>query len=247
MKVTNDAFLDGRVMVAQPRDGFRSGTDAVLLAASVRAQSGQSVLELGIGAGAASLCLAARVPGLEMAGLEVQPDYCELARKNSAANGVAVSVHEGDVTAMPPGLSATSFDHVFMNPPYYRAGAWSAAKAGDRARALGESATLDAWIDAATRRLKPGGWLCVIAKATRLADLIHTTDDRLGSLEIKPIAPRNGRAAELVITRFRKGGRADPVLFAPLILHLGQTHKQDAAHFTPLAEAIFRDGGNLEF
>ena len=51
-----ETFLDGRVKVSQSQDGFRSGLDAVMLAAAVPAAAGQTALELGAGSGAASLC-----------------------------------------------------------------------------------------------------------------------------------------------------------------------------------------------
>ena len=74
--------------------GYRAGVDPVLLAASVPARAGQSVLDLGCGAGVAALCLAARVPGL-LAGLEVQPAYAALARRNARRTAGA-----GGVTAI---------------------------------------------------------------------------------------------------------------------------------------------------
>ena len=57
--LTRDAFLGGRVRIWQPKSGFRSGIDAVLLAAAVPARTGETVLELGCGTGAALACLAA--------------------------------------------------------------------------------------------------------------------------------------------------------------------------------------------
>ena len=67
--LTHDAFLGGRLHLWQPRRGYRAGVDPVLLAASVPAKAGQSVLDLGCGAGAAALCLGAREPGLELLGM----------------------------------------------------------------------------------------------------------------------------------------------------------------------------------
>ena len=61
---TDGHLLGGRVSYAQPREGFRSGIEPVLLAAAIPARPGEHVLEGGSGAGAALLCLAARVPGL---------------------------------------------------------------------------------------------------------------------------------------------------------------------------------------
>ena len=240
-----DAFLGGRVTLRQPRRGFRSGIDAVLLAAAVDAAPGQSVLELGCGAGAASLCLAARVPGLVLSGLEIQPDYAALAVENAARNGVAMTVATGDLQHMPPKLAAQGFDHVMANPPYYLPGKRGAAQNPGRERALAAATPLEAWIDAATRRLNPGGWLTMIQKAPRLGDMISALDSRLGSVTIKPIAPRKGRAAELVILRARKGGRADLILANPLISHKGRRHVEDGPSYRAAVEAILRDGGKM--
>ena len=48
-----DGFLGGRLKIFQPKSGYRAATDPVFLAAAVPAQAGQSVLELGCGAGVA--------------------------------------------------------------------------------------------------------------------------------------------------------------------------------------------------
>lgn len=117
-ELTCDGFLEGRLQVTQPKAGFRSGADAVMLAAACPAVSGQAVLELGCGAGVASLCLGWRVPGLRLAGLESQPAYADLARRNAAANGIAMQVLTGDVVRPPAELRAMAFDHVIANPPY---------------------------------------------------------------------------------------------------------------------------------
>ena len=62
IETTFDSFLGGQVQVHQPRDGYRAGTDQVLMAAACPAVAGDTVLELGCGVGVASLCLLARVP-----------------------------------------------------------------------------------------------------------------------------------------------------------------------------------------
>jgi len=116
--LTCDAFLGGKLHLWQPRRGrgYRAGVDPVLLAASIEATAGQSVLELGCGVGAAVLCLGARVPGLTLTGCELQPAYAELARRNG---GAALEVVEADLTDMPLHLRQRQFDHVLANPPYF--------------------------------------------------------------------------------------------------------------------------------
>jgi tRNA1(Val) A37 N6-methylase TrmN6 len=84
---TEDHLLGGRVGYAQPRHGFRSGIEPVLLAAAVPARPGERVLEGGTGAGAGLLCLAARVRGIQGVGIERDATIAALARRNALANG----------------------------------------------------------------------------------------------------------------------------------------------------------------
>ena len=102
--LSDDKFLCGRLQLLQPVKGYRSATDPVLLAAACSAKSGETVLDLGCGVGAAALCLGTRVPGLRLSGLELQPDYAELARRNAARNETLLDVHEGDLCRMPEAL-----------------------------------------------------------------------------------------------------------------------------------------------
>ena len=81
-----ETFLDGRVRVDQPQTGFRSGLDAVMLAAAVPAKAGQIALELGSGSGAASLCLASRMPDLAVTGVEIDTSLAACANSNAATN-----------------------------------------------------------------------------------------------------------------------------------------------------------------
>ncbi len=242
--LTCNDFLGGRVRLWQPRSGYRAGVDPVLLAASVPAQAGQSVLELGCGAGAAIQCLMARVPHLKATGVELQAGYADLARRNSEQNA-AITVVEADLNALPNDLRQEQFDHVIANPPYYRAGAHSPATDAGRQIALGEDTPLEDWINVAARRLAPRGYLHMIQRADRLPDMLAGCAGRLGSIQVLPLVPRADRASELVILRARKGGRAAFRLHAPLILHLGDRHVEDGESYTPKVSAVLRDGADL--
>ncbi|TCP62763.1 tRNA1(Val) A37 N6-methylase TrmN6 [Rhodovulum bhavnagarense] len=237
-----DAFLGGRLRIAQPATGYRAGIDAVLLAAAVPAGAGERVLELGCGAGVASLCLGARVPGLVQTGVELQEGYAALARRNAAANGIALEVVTADLCALPDGLRSRAFDHVLANPPYFQRARGSAAADPGREVALGEATPLSLWIEIAARRLLPGGRLTMIQRAERLPDMLAALGHRLGSAEVLPLAPRAGRMAKLVLLRARKGGRAPFRLHAPLVLHDGDRHEVDGDDYTPALTAVLREG-----
>ena len=66
-------------------------------------------------------------------------------------------------------------------------------------------------------------------------------------IEVKPLAPRAGRDARLVLVRARKGGRAAFCLHAPLILHEGPRHLTDAEDYTATVRGILREAHMLQF
>ena len=241
--LSDDAFLCGRLRLWQPVSGYRAATDPVLLAAACPAGTGQAVLDLGCGAGAAGLCLATRVPGVVLAGLEVQPGYAVLARANAVRNAVAMEVHEGDIAAEPAALRR-GFDHVICNPPYYAPGGTPAADGG-RDTAMREAVPLRLWTECARRRLHPGGWLTLILGAGRLGVALAALDGRMGSVSVLPLAPREGRAAVRVLIRARKGGRAALRLLAPMALHAGAAHAGDREDYTPEAQAVLRENAPI--
>lgn len=240
--LSTDKFLGGRLVLMQPRKGYRAGVDPVFLAAAVNAHPGESVLELGCGVGAAILSLGARVPGLRLVGVEVQPDYADLARLNAFENDLELEVHTADLTDLPQAVREMSFDHVIMNPPYHRRDDGSAAPDPGREIALAGNTPLADWIAAAARRLKPRGYMTLIQKAERLPEVLAGLDERMGSVLVKPLAGREGRAATLVLVQARKGGRGAFRLAAPLVLHDGAEHVGDAESYRQEVSAILRDG-----
>lgn len=243
--LTEDKFLGGKLTLIQPRDGYRAGVDPVFLAASIAAHEGESVLDLGCGAGAAALCLGTRMKGLKLVGVERQGAYADLARINAFDNDIDMEVFTADITDLPAEVKEESFDHVIMNPPYHLRDRSTTSADPGRAEALFEDTPLDVWIDTATRRLKPRGYLTIIQKAERLPEILTAMDDRLGSVLVKPLSPREGRAAVLVLVQARKGGRGAFRLATPLILHDGAAHVGDKESYRREVSAILREAAQL--
>ena len=245
--LTLDEYLGGKLKVLQPKIGYRAGVDPVLLAASVPAKSGQSVLELGCGVGVASLCLSARIAGLGLTGLEIQADYAELARRNAEANNMNMNIVVGDLAEMPMDLRQSSFDHVIANPPYFlRDRSVTAANEG-RETAMGEDTPLDDWVKAAAKRLASKGTATFIHRAERLGDLLASMTGRLGSIQVLPLVPRRERDARLIILRAKKGGRAPLRLHDSFLMHLRERHESDAKDYSDAMNRVLKDWWALPF
>lgn len=245
-ELTLDCFLDGKIQMLQPRNGYRAATDPVYLAAASLAKSGQSVLELGCGAGVAMACLCYRVARLDAVGVEIQPEYAELAARNAAQNRLAYTVVLGDLAMMPDVVRLQNFDHVMMNPPFFEATAKTGPNdPGKNTAHMEGQADLADWIEIGLRRLKPKGWLSIIHLAERLPEMLTPLQAGVGNIHVLPIASRRGRAAKRVIILAQKGSAAPLQLLPPFVVHDGENHSDGHSDYSELARSILRDGAAL--
>ncbi|WP_416896376.1 MAG: tRNA1(Val) (adenine(37)-N6)-methyltransferase [Minwuia sp.] len=229
----DNKVLDGRILLRQPVKGFRSGTDAVLLAAASHPRPGGKVLELGCGTGSAMLCLGWRRPDVSLTGLEIDPPTARLAAFNAIRNGMAgrTAVLCGDiaVSPAPPG----GFDLVLANPPYFVEGRYRRSPDPDRDRARAETgASLVQWIAAAVAALKPGGEAVFILRAERTGEALAARPVTFDA-EVRPVLGNPAKPAKRNLLRLRPGSGRVATL-EPLRLH-----HQDGRE-TALAAAIFR-------
>ncbi|TVR82740.1 MAG: methyltransferase domain-containing protein [Rhodospirillales bacterium] len=234
---TVDALLGGRVRLHQPARGYRVAIDPVLLAAASPARGSERVIDLGAGTGAAALCLAIRVPGAQVVGVDADPFALALAEAGARDSGVSgrVCFRQGDVARPLPTVLREAFDHAIANPPYRPAGSGrSPADPGKAAATLEDAASLDAWARAAVSAVRPRGTVTVIHRADRLDALLAVLTGRLGQMTVFPLWPRRGRPARRVIVSGRKGSAAPIQLLPGLVLHGSD------GRFTPEAEAVLR-------
>ncbi|MBI2256726.1 MAG: methyltransferase [Proteobacteria bacterium] len=238
METSTDRVLGNRLQLMQPAEGYRAAIDPVLLAASVDAKPGERVLDLGCGVGTAGLCLLARVPGISLAGLDLQPGLIALATRNAAANGLSNSVFFqcGDLLAFKDG----GFSHVLANPPYLARRAASISPNPVKALANVEGdAKLTDWVACAVTAVREGGSVTFIHRADREGELRAAMTRGLGELRLIRFLPRTGAAAKRVILTGIKGAPPGFRECAPWVLHHAD------GRFTPATEAILRDAAPL--
>ncbi len=240
-EVTVDDFLGGAVRLIQPQKGYRVSMDTVMLAASVPAQSGETVLEGGIGTGGAAICLARRINGVTVMGIDSQDDMLAIARRNTVFNGLddRITCDKGCVTDLSGPQS--QYDHVMLNPPYLPAG--KALRPPSKSKGLAhmeKGATLKDWMRFAVHKVKNKGTITVIIRADRMDEVIAHLFRRVGDMLVMPLWPREGVPAKRVIIQGTKGMQGPACILPGLVLH-GEVDR-----YTPEAKKILWDGAALD-
>ncbi|KAA2234371.1 tRNA1(Val) (adenine(37)-N6)-methyltransferase [Salinarimonas soli] len=241
-EVGEDALLDGRLRLLQPRRGHRAGTDAVLLAAAASVRPGERIADFGAGTGAVGLALAAREPSARVILIERDPDLAELCRRNLALNGAE---GRGEVLCLDllagraarEGAGLAGLDLVVTNPPFVEAG--EAPRSPERLRANAHELPpggFRRWLEAAADALRHRGRLGMIQRADRLVTSLDGLRPAFGGFTLRPVHPRADAPAIRVLVGAVRAGRAAPVLLPPLVLHGAD------GRFTPEAEALHRGG-----
>jgi tRNA1(Val) A37 N6-methylase TrmN6 len=246
-ETSEDAVLDGRLVLRQPLRGHRVGHDAILLAAATSAKSGDHAIDLGSGVGGAGLALARRIEGLNVTLMEIDPVLTALAAGNAQRNdlsdrvrAVRLDVESSAADFAAAGLAPASAACVLMNPPFNVAQQPSPDQARRLAHAA-SAATLERWLRAAARLLRPDGVVTLIWRADGLADVLAALDQDFGAITVLPVHPKSGAPAIRVLVRATKGSRA-PLVLLPGFLLADADGKPSAA-----AEAVLRKGEALFF
>ena len=241
--LSEDALLGGKIRFFQPEEGYRVAVDPIFLASAVPAEDGEQILDVGAGTGAALLCLATRMPGCRLVGIELQRDLLRIANTNIQANGFEqrAEMIAGDLATPPPRLMAASFDHVMTNPPFHPADTSTASPSRQRADAHIEGKLdLAGWMKNCLMMLRNGGCLTVIHRADRLGELLAAIDGSVGDAVIFPLWPKgDGRPAKRILIQGWKGAKGPLRLAQGLIVH------EDDGSYSEVANSVLRTGNAL--
>lgn len=218
-----DDLQRGGLRILQRPNGFRFGTDAVLLADFAGVKKGERVADMGTGTGVLPLLLSARAEGTTFDAFEIQADVADMAARSVAINGLEqrIRVHHADCRDAAKGIGHECCQLVVSNPPYTRSGAGLVSPEATRAISRSDSdCSLEEWIAACGRVLKNGGRLCCVFPAPRFLELC----DAMRAARIEPkrvrfVVARENAAPKLVLTEGLKGGRPGLHVQPMLITH----------------------------
>lgn len=239
MSYTNDYLLDKKVKIFQPIDGYRASTDAVFLSSlldSKTVKKDDTILDVGSGTGAISLCLASRLKDVKITGIDIQENLVELSNMSSKENGFddyLTYIHT-DIrkkTSLPSG----TFSFVITNPPYSDHDMPSPNESKKLAHNH-QDFDLTGWLTFCLKMLKPRGHLLVINRAEALDEILCAINKKAGSVKILPIYSKDGQDAKRVAVIAQKTAKGITKILPPFY-----THNEDGS-YTDKAQSILRLG-----
>ena len=214
-----DLFLDGRLKLIQPRDGYRFSIDAVLLSRFATIRSGDVVIDLGTGCGVIPLILLLTKPVGHVFGLDVQEALINQAARNARLNGFEkkMDVVRGDIRH-PPFASGIA-NLVVCNPPYRKIKSGRINPDPQKAIARHELlASLDDILRVAAALLSKKGRFALVYPAGRLAEaLVRLRRFNLEPKRVRIHYPNLDSNAKLALIEATLGGRPGLEILPPLL------------------------------
>jgi len=121
LQTTTDTFYHGKVIIKQPKRGYRFAVDSPILADFLPV-SAAPALEIGCGTGVISLLALQQKKFPAVTGIEIQEPLYRLAVDNAMANGLGgrFQVIHGDFNRIYGGIA--SVRTIFCNPPFFKTG-----------------------------------------------------------------------------------------------------------------------------
>lgn len=221
----DDLQRDG-LRIIQRSDGFRFGTDAVLLADFAGVKKGEHVADMGTGTGVLPLLLSARAQDTTFDAFEIQSDVADMAQRSVQLNGLQarIRIHREDCRDAARIIGHEYCHLVVSNPPYTKGGAGLVSPEKTRALSRSDSdCPIEEWIAACARVLKNGGRLCCVFPAPRFLELC----DAMRAARVEPkrvrfVVAREDASPKLVLVEGLKGGRPSLHVQPMLVTHDAQ-------------------------
>lgn len=227
----------GGLFLIQKEDGFRFGTDAVLLADYAKSIKSTKTLDLCTGSGIVPILLSNKTDTPEFHAVEIQKDIADMAKRSVDYNNLGERIHifEGDLKNAPLNFSASSFDLITCNPPYMKSGSAILNQTDTKIISRHEVlCTLEDIIKVSARLLKYNGHLVMIHRPNRLTDVLsQMRNNFIEPKVLRFIHTSPEKPPILFIIDGMLRAKSDMKILAPLIMY------DDEGHETSELKAIY--------
>ena len=232
-----DDLQRNHLQIIQNPEKFCFGMDAVLLSGFAKVKPGEKVLDLGTGTGIIPILLSAKSQAGHLAGLEIQPESADMAKRSVLLNGLEqrIEIVEGDIKVASQIFGAAGFDVVTCNPPYRTSGCGVINEASAKAIARHEiCCSLNDVIYTSAMLLKPLGKLFMIHRPDRLCDIMCSMrENKIEPKRIQLIYPKENSESNMVLIEGIKDGNPGLKILSPIIVH------EDNGNYKPEIKRMF--------
>lgn len=225
MERIEDIGFGGLKLIQKP-EAFCYGVDAVLLADFAYAiyPDFRRCTDLGTGTGVIPFILSHKNHEAVFVGIELQASFVEMARRSCRLNSLdeRITFLQGDASEPDDAVfPAASADMVVCNPPYFIKGGAIPSRDPEKFTARHEtSATVEDFIKAAGRLLEKNGHFFMIHRPSRLVDIFyHCRRHKLEPKDMRLVAPKPGKAPNIVLIHCVKGGGKELKLMKELYVY----------------------------
>lgn len=221
-EIIDDLQLDG-LKIIQKANGFKFGSDAVLISDFAKDNKSNKTLDLCTGTGIIPLLLSKKTSTKKICGIEIQHDICDMAKRSVLLNNLTeqISITEGNLLDAVSIYGKCSFDTITCNPPYMEQGSGLINKADTKLISRHEIyCTLDDVIRVSQQLLIPMGRFIMVHRPSRLADIITIMRKyKLEPKRIRFVQPSVNKAPNLLLIEGIKGAGKELLFMPNLIMY----------------------------
>lgn len=209
--------------IIQSPGRFCFGMDAVLLSSYAKVKKNEKALDLGTGTGILPILLEAKNEGLRYAGLEIQEESADMARRSVAYNGLQekIEIVTGDIKEAAGIFGAASFEVITTNPPYMIGD--HGLKNDNEALYIARHealCTLDDILRESARILKPKGRFYMVHRPFRLPEILAKMSAyRIEPKRMRMVYPYIDKEPNMVLIEGLRGGNPRMKVEPPLIVY----------------------------
>ncbi|MDO4313019.1 MAG: tRNA1(Val) (adenine(37)-N6)-methyltransferase [Eubacteriales bacterium] len=218
----DDLQTGGYYLIQDPRR-FCFGIDAVLLSSFALVKKRERALDLGTGTGIIPILLEAKNDGEFYAGLEIQEESADMARRSVRYNGLEekIQITTGDIKEAADIYGAASFDVITVNPPYmigeHGVKNVNEAKYIARHEVL---CTLEDVLKQSAKLLKEKGRFYMVHRPFRLPEILKSMCEcGIEPKRMQLVHPYVEKEPNMVLIEGFKGGRPRMRVEPPLIVY----------------------------
>lgn len=210
--------------IIQNKAGFCFGIDSVLLSDFAKdIRNNSKVLDLGTGTGIIGILLCAKTKLSKIYGIDIQKDVCDMASRSIKLNNLEnkFEIINSNIKNLKNIFEKNTFDAIVSNPPYKKDNSGLKNEAETKLISRHEiTASLEDFVNTASKMLKNNGNLYMVHRPERLSDLFYLLRKyNLEPKKLKLVQSYINSKPKLILVKATKNSKSFLNIEQPLIIY----------------------------